>query len=402
MKFYKSLLGATVAFATLCSFADGQRDVDSVRSNPLLLKPAFELTGKDQVLLDILHHDSLRNSREDFSTLEETNGSYPEAYEKAYSLYLESLGDRPTRERYLSSITKAAKYLMSLLFPSDDVEEVAVVKEPVRDSDGHFVSLLIGIDYKNTKNELQNCIHDIEHVMDQLLRSTLGIKSNQMIVMSDYKYGTEFYPTKNNILKKFDEFASRANQTREAYFHYSGHGSYMWDKDGDEKDYKDEVLVPVDCDRSGYIRDDVIFERLIKGLNPSVKLTATTDCCHSGTIMDLPYKWLADGSFTEEQKLSYSELRDLPNVVMLSGCKDTQTSADGGKISGSHKGAGAMTAAYLETLREHNYVITYRQLLEGVHRKLIYGGFPQRPQLSSTHKLDLDDYYMRQQTALRP
>ena len=272
----------------------------------------------------------------------------------------------------------------------------------MRDSDSHFVSLLIGIDYKNTKNELKNCIHDIEHVMDQLLRSKLGLTTSQMIVMSDYKHGTDLYPTKNNILKQFKKFAVRANQTKEAYFHYSGYGSYMWDRDGDEKDSKDEVLVPVDCDRNGYIRDDVIFDVLIKGLNSSVKLTATTDCCHSGTIMDLPYKWLADGSFTEEQKLSYSELKDLPNVVMLSGCKDTQASADGGSISGSNKGAGAMTAAYLETLKDHGYIITYRQLLEGVHRKLIHSGFSQRPQLSSTHKLDLDDYYMRQQTAFRP
>lgn len=401
MNTYKTLATAVVVFAGVFSFA-GEDSFES-HSNPLLFKPAFELTQKDQVLLDILHHDKIQNAREDFNTLEEINGQYPSEYETAYSKFQESLaGKRKTRESYLDAVTNAAEYLYAVLCPKENVPDCCKKKPALSRSSDHFVSLLIGINYRHTRNELQNCIHDIEHMMEQLLKPKLGLKQSQMIVMSDYKYGSDLYPTKRNILKQFENFVVRANQTKEAFLHYSGHGSYTWDSSGDELDRKDEVLCPVDCATNGMISDDVVFEQLVKKLHPDVKLTAVTDCCHSGTIMDLPYRWFSDGNYSVEQKLSSEEKQSLPNIVMLSGCDDTQTSSDGGYIAGSSKGAGAMTAAFLETLKDYNYVITYRQLLQGVHDRLRRGGFTQKPQLSSTYYLDLDDYFMTHQTALRP
>jgi len=42
----------------------------------------------------------------------------------------------------------------------------------------------------------------------------------------------------------------------EIFVHYSGHGAYITDHSGDEDDNRDEVLVPLDHRRSGYIKDD--------------------------------------------------------------------------------------------------------------------------------------------------
>ena len=42
------------------------------------------------------------------------------------------------------------------------------------------------------------------------------------------------------------------------FFHYSGHGSYIKDENGDEVDGKDECLCPIDYAYSGMIIDDEI------------------------------------------------------------------------------------------------------------------------------------------------
>ncbi len=75
----------------------------------------------------------------------------------------------------------------------------------------------------------------------------------------------------------------------------AGHGSRVRDQDGDEDDGYDETLVPVDFQRSGQIRDDDIFKILVKPLRAGVTMTCLMDCCHSGTVLDLPYRFTADG-----------------------------------------------------------------------------------------------------------
>ncbi len=86
---------------------------------------------------------------------------------------------------------------------------------------------------------------------------------------------------------------------------------------------------------------------------------------------------------------------------MVSGCKDSQTSSDGGFVAGSTEGAGAMNAAYLKTLKDHDYKLTYRELLKGIRELLKSEGYTQEPELSSTRLLNLDDYFM-DGTTLRP
>ncbi|PCI92073.1 hypothetical protein COB11_07920, partial [Candidatus Aerophobetes bacterium] len=324
-------------------------------------------------------------------------------YENAYTIYLNSIGGgRVTRRKHSKGVEKAASFLFTALFPDEASAEASIAAEKPVYND-KLVTLLIGIDYKGSDYELENCIHDIEHVMDRFLKPKLSVSDHEMIVMSDFKEGTDLYPTRRNILKQFDNFVERANVSKHAYMHYSGHGSYVRDTDGDEKDKRDEALCPIDSAYEGFIADDVIYEYLVKALDSDVKFTAVTDCCHSGTIMDLPYKWTVDGGYSFEHMTDPSkELKNLPNVVMISGCKDKQTSSDGGEIIGSSKGAGALTAAYLETLRECNYQITYRELLTKIRARLHDDGFDQVPQLSSTYKLNLDDYFITNGASLRP
>lgn len=68
-----------------------------------------------------------------------------------------------------------------------------------------------------------------------------------------------------------------------------GHGGQQPDEDGDEEDGLDETLIPLDFAENGHIIDDDILKILVKPMRKDVHCTVIMDCCHSGTVLDLPY-----------------------------------------------------------------------------------------------------------------
>jgi hypothetical protein len=97
-------------------------------------------------------------------------------------------------------------------------------------------------------------------------------------------------PTKANIV---------AESGDSLFCHYSGHGCKIRDDDGDEADGYDEALAPVDYNTAGLIRDDDLLDILVKPLPDGVFLVCLFDCCHSGTILDLPYHYKPGEDATE-------------------------------------------------------------------------------------------------------
>jgi hypothetical protein len=63
----------------------------------------------------------------------------------------------------------------------------------------------------------------------------------------------------------------------------------------------DETLIPVDFQRAGQIRDDDLLTHLVKPMSAGVTMTCLMDCCHSGTVLDLPYRFIADGDHVSGQ-----------------------------------------------------------------------------------------------------
>ena len=55
-------------------------------------------------------------------------------------------------------------------------------------------------------------------------------------------------------------------------------------------------MVPVDYASAGQIRDDDLFDSLVCAMPQGSTLVSLMDCCHSGTVLDLPYKYRADGT----------------------------------------------------------------------------------------------------------
>jgi hypothetical protein len=95
-----------------------------------------------------------------------------------------------------------------------------------------------------------------------------------------------------------------------------GHGGKLKDQDGDEEDGYDETLVPLDYVEAGQIRDDDLYDILVAPMKKGVFATCIMDCCHSGTVLDLPFTFAADGK-QQEMGLAEDNLEKLsskPNV----------------------------------------------------------------------------------------
>jgi hypothetical protein len=77
-----------------------------------------------------------------------------------------------------------------------------------------------------------------------------------------------------------------------------GHGGKLRDDGNDEEDGYDETLIPVDYASAGQIRDDDLLRNLVIPMKKGVFVTSIMDCCHSGTVLDLPYNFKGDGNQT--------------------------------------------------------------------------------------------------------
>ncbi|KAJ3104728.1 Ca(2+)-dependent cysteine protease [Phlyctochytrium planicorne] len=251
-------------------------------------------------------------------------------------------------------------------------------------------AVLIGINYTGTKVELKGCINDVKAI-HQMLVSNLGYEdsSDTIRILTDDAKDPKRMPTKKNILEAIAWLRKDIGPRDSLYFHFSGHGSQQESNDSYEN--LDETLVPVDYLTAGQIIDNDLNDRLVHGLPKGIRMTCVFDCCHSGTILDLPYQYSADGkllgppNLTDQHK-SLKGRSSEADVVLLSGCKDSQTSAD---ASFNGQAEGALTFALLETLKKNaGHKVSFLDILRSVRDIMKRRKFSQVPQLSASHEID--------------
>jgi hypothetical protein len=243
-------------------------------------------------------------------------------------------------------------------------------------------ALLIGINYIGTDSQLNGCYNDIMDMKEWLLDHEYTIN-----ILTDSDNGVSPMPTRENIIAACRDLVSGAFAGDKLYLHYSGHGSYVRDKSGDERDGADEAICPLDSITGGsskFIIDDELYNILVKSLPAGVKLRVVFDSCHSGSCLDLPHRWLGSSYYTENNNAPVAD------VVSISGCRDNQTSADT-VVAG--KGNGALTRAFLAALRAEEAAggtssVTWKKFIENIQAKLTH--YTQIPQLSSSRKSILD------------
>jgi|688.fasta_scaffold119883_3 hypothetical protein len=236
-------------------------------------------------------------------------------------------------------------------------------------------ALLIGINYTGTSNELYGCINDANSIKERISKQGF----NNINILTDL---TSKKATRNNILEEFKNLLMNCQAGDFLFFLYSGHGSYTIDRNGDEKDGRDELIVS--CDLQGVL-DDELKALIQTHLKADTTLFALFDCCFSGSVLDLKYQFMDSldyDKFTENSK----QLETLGNVFMISGCTDNQTAADA--VFGG-KAAGAMTWSLLESLKQKPNV-NWRELIKNMRDLLKTSQFTQIPQFSSGNFVDID------------
>ncbi|EPB89926.1 hypothetical protein HMPREF1544_03174 [Mucor circinelloides 1006PhL] len=311
------------------------------------------------------------------------------------------------------------------------VRELGTPNFKLSNCQGRKKALLIGINYFNTSAQLNGCINDVKNIKEFII-TLYNFKEQDMIILTDDQpANSKFYPTRANIIAAMQWLVSDSKPNDSFFFHYSGHGGRVVDSSGDEDDGYDETIYPVDHDKykgeSGQIIDDLMHDIMVKPLVEGCRLTCIFDSCHSGTALDLPYVYSTKGMLKEKNVLkgagkgllsagiSYatgnkaralSSLIELRNtaksqkeiqewnrqnlfspadVIMFSGCKDIQTSADAVEDG---KATGAMSYAFTTTLRQDPKQ-SYHALLNSI-RDILREKYSQRPQMSASHPIDVN------------
>ena len=269
-------------------------------------------------------------------------------------------------------------------------------------------ALLFGVNrYKIPGADLRGCVNDVENVAKALHRwcdfSQSSIKSVK-----------DFRCTTKRMKAEIEKLVEGAKPGDVLYLHFSGHGSNVPDKNGDEADGRDEILCPTDLDWNDPLTDDWLGAQFDK-VPKSVNLTVVFDCCHSGTAtrafeppdvkiksryLPCPLDIIAAesgrslrGSVKRGRKRSRRKKVKRGNVtienrpeVFISGCKDEQTSADA-FIRGSYN--GALSYNLVATINAKRGKLSMKELHKETLARVKKGGYKQTPQVfGSKERLD--------------
>jgi len=201
----------------------------------------------------------------------------------------------------------------------------------------------------------------------------------------------------NNIVSAFRELISLANQGySKLLFYYSGHGSSMVDKSGDEKDGQDECLVPSDFRTGGFVIDDEL-NACLKNLksNLTCQIILITDACHSGTIFDLPFTYSSQntsGTVNSKNNSTLASVSPTTNIIQISGCMDNQTSASAYAMDRAKIWQGALSFSLQRYLSEMSYKPSNLfDLIVKVRQRLKSLNFSQIPQVSQNNNGSLNN-----------
>ena len=256
-------------------------------------------------------------------------------------------------------------------------------------------ALLCGINaYKDSP--LSGCVPDI-HSVYQFLRDSRGLPHTKMQMLLDAK------ATRFNIIKGLHWLAASGAET--AYFFYSGHGTRVKDLDGDEKRQHsgttyDQAIVPVNYATRGLILDDEMGE-LYATFPAKTKIIVHLDSCFSAKSDRGAFSFVSDAytkyvrgrhprALSERQipktalAATYARREGkgvLPyrQVLLISGCRDFETSADAWFQQIGYR--GAMTYFIESAIRDLGHAASYRHVIDAARKKLAASGYPQVPQL---------------------
>ena len=260
-------------------------------------------------------------------------------------------------------------------------------------------ALLVGINnYRDPQiNDLQGCLNDVTN-MRNILKTYMGFTNADIRLLVDGR------ATKANIKARLQYMVKNAKSGDYLVFHYSGHGSQIRDRDGDElTDNLDEIICPYDMSWDNvYITDDDL-NKIFTLLPEGVLLEVFLDSCHSGTGLKdinlgrpaelgpqnpIQNRYLPpppdiyarlEGEEDEVKVRGFrSKKRSTMRHILWAGCKDNQTSADA-YIDGAYN--GAFTYYFCKHMRDGGSSLSRDELIKRIRASLVHNNYSQTPQL---------------------
>jgi hypothetical protein len=233
-------------------------------------------------------------------------------------------------------------------------------------------ALLIGANYAAIPGlQLKGCIDDIVDIHNMLI-DAYGYMDSNIIMLRDDNPVPSRLPTRANILSAFASIINSSSTLDEIWIHYSGHGTQIPGQSG-----MNQVIVPCDFQKSGFVTDKEFYSILA---NSQSRVLLFFDSCYSGSVCDLQYSINYQNGVYSQVVNPYRAIAN-PNLIMMSGCRDNQTSADA-YDNFEKEYEGAFTNALINTLRQYQHNVDIRNLYGGVCKALSVDQFTQVPVLS--------------------
>ena len=243
-------------------------------------------------------------------------------------------------------------------------------------------ALLVGINYTGSEYELQGCINDVDNFYT-LLTKFFGYKPENIVCLTETLTSPN-HPKKQTIMDAIDWLLFNQTEGDNLVFYYSGHGSNTEDLNRDEKDRKDEVIVPLDFENAGVITDDWLKSNLVDKVKNNITLYSFFDSCNSGTVLDLkcniecdtkPFLSLRDAKklneyntrhWSNNYRISYeSEENKNSKVYCFSSCLNTEVSNET-ILNGKRQG---LFSYFFQELVRNNLAVNKKCTLK--HREII-------------------------------
>lgn len=235
---------------------------------------------------------------------------------------------------------------------------------------GQRRALVVGLNYEGTDFALEGCVRDSEAVQAYL--SSLG-----------YQVTLRQSITRDALLREFEALLRACRPGDTCFFYFSGHGSYLRDRSGDEADGQDECLVTSDAQ---VVTDDQLRTIIQSSLAANARLVSVIDTCHSGTMLDLAWGYNASQQVTHHPQRGTNTSG---HVLSISGCQDQQTSVE---LPIDGQVCGALTHAWLTAAKTPNQ--TWGKLLQHIQTQLSALECTQQSVLSTNTLFDLDTLYI--------
>jgi hypothetical protein len=281
-------------------------------------------------------------------------------------------GRSPLSKSLSKSVSKAVAGFKS---PCDAT--VISVPKPLFDKSHRRYWFGIGINYiSQPKSRLTSCWNDIDRLRSEFAKRYGAFDQNWVITD---RPGGGIQPTSGSVRKTWVRLLTEAAKQGNVQQHidlilvFSGHGTFRLTSDPGELGGQSDALILLDQ----LMYDYDVMAQIVRPLGNHVHLLIVFDSCNSGSAANLPWTYNPI-SHTVNQTSLHTDLTN--DVVMISGCRDEQTSQAGATTKDLSECTRVLVETFKENPKPHTLLAT--DLIKTMRNKLVAAKDTQIPQLS--------------------